>query len=54
MKKHLEVSAAVIEKDDLIFAAQRGNHGELAHKWEFSGGKIENHSNKYDAQIKTI
>lgn len=41
MKKTIEVVAAVIIKDNKIFCAQRANHGELAKKWEFPGGKIE-------------
>lgn len=41
MKKHIEVVAAVIKKDDLYFCAQRNDKGELAHKWEFPGGKVE-------------
>lgn len=40
MKKTIEVVAAVIVKDDLIFVAQRG-YGEFKGKWEFPGGKIE-------------
>lgn len=39
--KHIEVVAAVIEKDDKVFCCQKGNKGECAYKWEFPGGKIE-------------
>lgn len=42
MKKHIEVVAGVITKEDKFFCAQRGNKGELANKWEFPGGKVEN------------
>lgn len=42
MKKHIEVVAAVILKDNKIFCAQRHDGGELAKKWEFPGGKVEN------------
>lgn len=41
MKKHIEVVAAVIKKDGKIFCAQRSDYGELAKKWEFPGGKVE-------------
>lgn len=40
MLKHIEVVAAVIRKDDRIFATQRG-YGEFKDFWEFPGGKIE-------------
>ena len=38
--KHIEVVAAVIERDGLYFATQRG-YGEFKDFWEFPGGKIE-------------
>ena len=38
--KTIRVVAAVIRKDDKIFATQRG-YGELKGGWEFPGGKIE-------------
>ena len=38
--KTIEVVAAIIRKDDKIFATQRGS-GEFKGGWEFSGGKIE-------------
>ena len=41
MKKQLFVVAGAIIKDKLVFAAQRGNHGKTAFKWEFPGGKVE-------------
>ncbi|VEU79906.1 (deoxy)nucleoside triphosphate pyrophosphohydrolase [Haploplasma axanthum] len=41
MKKHIEVVAAVIKKDNKYFCAQRKDSGELAKKWEFPGGKVE-------------
>lgn len=37
---HIEVVAAIIQKDDKIFASQRG-YGEWKDWWEFPGGKIE-------------
>ena len=41
MKKQIEVVAAVIKKGNKYFAAQRKDQGELARKWEFPGGKVE-------------
>ena len=38
--KTIEVVAAIISKDDRIFATQRG-YGEWKDWWEFPGGKIE-------------
>ena len=38
--KSIEVVAAVIKKDDRIFATQRG-YGEFQGGWELPGGKVE-------------
>ena len=38
--KHIEVVAAIIQKDDHIFATQRG-YGEWQDWWEVPGGKME-------------
>ncbi len=38
--KTIEVVAAIIRKDDKIFATQRG-YGEWKDWWEFPGGKME-------------
>ena len=38
--KQIEVVAAIIRKEDKIFATQRG-YGEWKDWWEFPGGKIE-------------
>jgi len=38
--KTIEVVAAIISKDDRIFATQRG-YGEWKDWWEFPGGKME-------------
>lgn len=37
---HIEVAAAIIRKEDKVFATQRG-YGEWKDWWEFPGGKIE-------------
>ena len=38
--KHIEVVAAIIERDGQYFATQKG-YGEFKGGWEFPGGKIE-------------
>lgn len=41
MAKHIDVVGAVILRDGLVLAAQRGPAMSMAGKWEFPGGKIE-------------
>ena len=45
--------AAVIRKDDKIFATQRG-YGELKGDWEFPGGKIEEGETPQEALKREI
>ncbi|MFA6682090.1 MAG: (deoxy)nucleoside triphosphate pyrophosphohydrolase [Sphaerochaeta sp.] len=52
--KHIEVAAAVIIQDNKVFAAQRGEGGELALKWEFPGGKLEQGERGEDAIVREI
>ncbi len=52
--KHIEVAAAVIIQDNKVFAAQRGDGGELARKWEFPGGKLEQGEKGEDAIVREI
>lgn len=52
--KHIEVAAAVIIRDNKVFAAQRGEGGELAKKWEFPGGKLESGERAEDAIVREI
>lgn len=53
--KHIEVVAAVFtDKQDRIYCAKRANHGELALKWEFPGGKIEPNETHQEALIREI
>ena len=40
MMKHIEVVAAIIQKEGKIFATQRG-YGDFKDWWEFPGGKME-------------
>ena len=41
MAKHIDVVGAVILRDGLVLAAQRGPAMSMAGMWEFPGGKIE-------------
>lgn len=41
MKKRIPVTGAVLLRDGLILAAQRGSDKALPGYWEFPGGKIE-------------
>ena len=51
--KTIRVVAAVIRKDDKIFATQRG-YGELKGGWEFPGGKIEEGETPHEALKREI
>lgn len=51
--KTIKVVAAIIEKDDKIFATQRG-YGEFKDGWEFPGGKIESDETPKEALIREI
>ncbi len=51
--KTVRVVAAVIRKDDKIFATQRG-YGEFKDGWEFPGGKIEKGETSEQALVREI
>ena len=51
--KQIEVVAAIISKDDKIFATQRG-YGEWKDWWEFPGGKIESGETPEEALKREI
>ena len=51
--KTIHVVAAVIEKDGLIFASQRG-YGAYKDGWEFPGGKIEKGESPEEALQREI
>ena len=51
--KTVRVVAAVIRKDDKIFATQRG-YGEFKDGWEFPGGKIEDGESPEQALAREI
>ena len=52
-KKIVRVVAALIRKDNKIFAAKR-SYGFLKGKWEFPGGKIENGETPEQALIREL
>ncbi len=51
--KTVKVVAAVIRKENRIFATERG-YGEFKDMWEFPGGKIENGENGREALMREI
>ena len=51
--RHIEVVAAIIQKDDKIFATQRG-YGEWKDWWEFPGGKMEPGEMPEEALVREI
>ena len=52
-KKTIRVVAAIIKKDNRIFATQRG-YGPYKDWWEFPGGKIEEGETPQEALIREI
>ena len=53
IRKHIEVVAAIIQKENAILATQRG-YGDLKDGWEFPGGKIEPGEAHDEALIREI
>jgi len=51
--KQIEVVAAIICKDDKIFATQRG-YGDFKDWWEFPGGKMEDGETQEEALKREI
>jgi 8-oxo-dGTP diphosphatase len=50
----IDVVAAIIYKDNTILCVQRNNQGEIALKWEFPGGKLEEGETHEEALIREI
>ena len=50
----VEVVAAVIQKDNKIFCAQRNLSKSMGGKWEFPGGKIETGETREEALVREI
>lgn len=51
--KRIEVVAAIIQKQNRIFATQRG-YGDFKDGWEFPGGKIEEGETREEALVREI
>ena len=51
--KTVKVVAAIIRRDDKIYATQRG-YGDYKDGWEFPGGKVEPHETPEQALIREI
>lgn len=52
--KKVEVVAAIIQKDNKIFCAQRNLSKSMGGKWEFPGGKIEIGETREEALVREI
>lgn len=52
-RKTIKVVAAIITKDNKIFATQRG-YGDFKDGWEFPGGKVEPGEKPEDAIVREI
>lgn len=52
-RKTIKVVAAIIRRDDKVFATQRG-YGEFKDGWEFPGGKVESSESPRDALVREI
>ena len=51
--KTIKVVAAIIRKEDCVFATQRG-HGDYKDWWEFPGGKVEPGETSKEALAREI
>lgn len=51
--KTIEVVAAIIRKDDRVFATQRG-YGDWKDYWEYPGGKVETGETPEQALVREI
>ena len=52
-RKKIRVAAALIRRDDMIFATQRG-YGNYKDWWEFPGGKVEPGESPEEALVREI
>ena len=51
--KHIKVVAAIIRRDDRVFATQRG-YGDWKDWWEWPGGKMEPGESPEEALVREI
>ncbi len=51
--KTIEVVAAIIVQDNMVFATQRG-YGDFKDGWEFPGGKVEPGESPQEALVREI
>ena len=54
MSKIINVTCAIILKDEKILVAQRNEKMKLPLKWEFPGGKLENNETEIDCIKREI
>jgi 8-oxo-dGTP diphosphatase len=54
MVKRIQVSCAIILKDDKVLSAQRSESMSLPLKWEFPGGKTEKDESPEECLIREI
>ena len=52
--KIIDVTAAIIEKDNKVLIAKRKKGKHLEHKWEFPGGKIEPHESPEECLAREL
>ena len=52
-RKHVHVVAAILHRDGLVLATQRG-YGEWKDYWEFPGGKVEAGETEEQAIVREI
>lgn len=52
--KPIKVTCAIIEHNDKVLVVQRSKRMNLALKWEFPGGKIEDDESERDCLIREI
>jgi 8-oxo-dGTP diphosphatase len=52
--KHISVTCAIIEREGLVLAAQRGEAMSMPLKWEFPGGKVHGGESREDCLVREL